>query len=60
MKTDKALRQNLKDNLMIPVTLLTSGSVMRASAKSYARQQELIGEMNGYVEETFGGLDIIV
>ena len=45
--------------LMIPVTLLTSGSVMRASAKSYARQQELIGEMNGYVEETFGGLDII-
>ncbi|MCR4783399.1 MAG: ABC transporter ATP-binding protein [bacterium] len=45
--------------VMIPVTLLTSGSVMRMSAKSYASQQELLGEMNGYVEEVFNGQDII-
>lgn len=32
---------------------------MRIAGKSYAEQQEAIGEMNGYVEETFNGQEVI-
>ena len=45
--------------IMIPVTLMTSGGIMRVAGKSYAEQQAFLGEMNGYVEETFNGHDVI-
>ena len=44
---------------MVPATFLASGGIMRIAGKSYAEQQEAIGEMNGYVEETFNGQEVI-
>ena len=44
---------------MIPATLLLTGSVQKKSGKLYAKQQDLIGEVNGFVEESFNGQTVI-
>lgn len=44
---------------MIPGTLLATGPVMKVGAKNFAAQQNLLGAVNGYVEETFGGQDVV-
>lgn len=44
---------------MIPGTLLATGPVMKVGAKNFAAQQNLLGTVNGYVEETFGGQNVV-
>ena len=44
---------------MVPVTLLCSGSIVKMSSKNYAAQQNLLGDLNGYVEEMFDGQNVV-
>ena len=44
---------------MLPTTLLVTGPVMKIGAKSFAAQQNLLGTVNGYVEEIYGGQNVI-
>jgi ATP-binding cassette subfamily B protein len=44
---------------MIPATLLVSGPVMKMGAKNFAAQQNLLGAVNGYVEEIYGGQNVV-
>ena len=45
--------------ILIPCTLLATGSIMKASGKSYAKQQDMIGDVNGFVEESYNGQNVI-
>ena len=45
--------------LMIPGTLVLSGPVMKRGAKSFAAQQNLLGDVNGYVEEMYNGQSVV-
>jgi len=40
---------------MIPVMVLITVTLSRFTRKSYSRQQKILGELNGYVEETLSG-----
>ena len=44
---------------MIPATLLASGSIVKLSSKNYKEQQNLLGDLNGYVEEMFDGQNVV-
>ena len=44
---------------MIPLTLLASGPVMKIGAKNFSAQQNLLGTVNGYVEEMYDGQNVI-
>lgn len=39
--------------VMVPIALLSAKGVMSSSAKHYGKQQELLGELNGYIEEMY-------
>jgi ATP-binding cassette subfamily B protein len=41
--------------VMIPVMVLITVLLTRYTRKTYSRQQRILGEMNGYVEETLSG-----
>ena len=45
--------------VMIAISFLISGAVMRLSGNSYAKHQQILGELNGYVEETYNGQEVI-
>lgn len=45
--------------IMVPLSLLTAAGVMKASEKHYVRQQKLLGELNGYIEEIYQGQAVI-
>ena len=45
--------------LMIPATYLLTASATKISSKNYSAQQDLIGTVNGYVEEAYGGQNVI-
>lgn len=45
--------------LMIPGTLLLTGPARRISGKNYADQQNLLGSVNGYVEEMYNGQNVV-
>ena len=45
--------------LMIPITLLLTGPVQKKSGKLYAKQQDLLGVVNGFVEESYNGQTVI-
>ena len=45
--------------VMVPGTLLVSGSVQKKSGKYYGEQQTLLGDVNGYVEETYNGQNVV-
>ncbi len=45
--------------LMVPLSLLSAAGVMKASEKYYGQQQELLGSLNGYVEEMYNGLSVV-
>lgn len=45
--------------LMVPATFLCTGAVMKRGGKSFAEQQNLVGKVNGYVEEMFDGQDVV-
>ena len=45
--------------IILPLSIVLMGIIMRKSQKYFTRQQENLGEMNGIVEETYGGHDIV-
>ena len=44
---------------LIPVTMLITGPVMKRGGKNFVAQQNLLGAVNGYVEESFNGHNVI-
>lgn len=45
--------------IMVPLSLLSAAGVMRASEKYYGEQQDLLGKLNGYVEEMYNGHSVV-
>ena len=45
--------------IMVPLSLLSAAGVMKASEKYYGEQQELLGKLNGYVEEKYNGQAVV-
>ena len=45
--------------LMIPGTLILSGPVMKRGGRSFVAQQNLLGDVNGYVEEIYNGQNVV-
>lgn len=45
--------------VMVPLSLLSAAGVMKASEKYYGQQQELLGKLNGYVEEMYNGQSVV-
>lgn len=45
--------------IMVPPSLIAAGGVMKASEKHYAKQQDLLGKLNGYVEEMYNGQAVV-
>ena len=45
--------------VMVPLSLISAGGVMKASEKHYAKQQDLLGQLNGYVEEMYNGQAVV-
>ena len=44
---------------MVPLSLLFVGGVIKASGKHFAKQQDLIGNINGYIEEMYKGSSVV-
>ncbi len=45
--------------IMVPLSLLSAAGVMKASEKYYGEQQEILGKLNGYVEEMYNGQSVV-
>ena len=45
--------------IMVPLSLLSAAGVMKSGGKHYERQQALLGELNGYIEEMYNGQQIV-
>ena len=45
--------------IMVPLSLFSAAGVMKASGRHYGRQQELLGRLNGYIEEMYNGQQVI-
>ena len=45
--------------IMVPLSLLSAARVMKASEKYYGQQQELLGALNGYIEEMYNGQQVV-
>ena len=45
--------------IMVPLSLFSAAGVMKASEKYYGEQQELLGKLNGYVEEMYNGQAVV-
>lgn len=45
--------------VMVPLSLLSAAGVMKASGKYYGKQQELLGSLNGYIEEMYNGQQVV-
>lgn len=45
--------------VMVPLSLFSAAGVMKASEKYYGQQQELLGKLNGYVEEMYNGQSVV-
>ncbi len=45
--------------LLIPATFLTTRPVMKRGGKNFTAQQNLLGSVNGYVEEMFNGQNVV-
>lgn len=45
--------------VMVPLSLLSAAGVMKASEKNYGQQQNLLGSLNGYVEEMYNGQQVV-
>lgn len=43
----------------IPLTFLVSGGTLKASSISFDKQQKLLGDLNGYVEEMYNGQNVV-
>ncbi len=45
--------------IMVPLSLLSAASVMKAGGRHYGKQQELLGRLNGYIEEMYNGQQVV-
>ena len=45
--------------LMVPLSMLSAAGVMKASGKHFMQKQELLGRLNGYIEEMINGQTVI-
>lgn len=45
--------------IMVPLSLLSAAGVMKASSAYYKQQQELLGNLNGYMEEIYNGQQVV-
>ncbi len=45
--------------VMVPLSLMASMGVIKASGKSFGQQQEKIGRLNGFVEEMYNGQSVV-
>ena len=45
--------------IIVPLSLFSAAGVMKASEKYYGQQQELLGSLNGYVEEMYNGQSVV-
>lgn len=45
--------------LIVPISVIFMGGVIKKSQKYFKQQQEYLGHVNGQVEEVFGGHDIV-
>ena len=45
--------------VMVPLSLLSATGVMKKSEKYYNKQQNLLGKLNGYVEEMYNGQMVV-
>lgn len=44
---------------MVPLSLVAAMGVMKSSAAHYGEQQNLLAEMNGYIQEVYNGKNVI-
>ncbi len=45
--------------LTLPISAIVVGIVFRLSRKYFASQQEILGKLNGHIEETYSGYNIV-
>lgn len=45
--------------VLVPLSLFSAGGVLKASESYYRQQQELLGKLNGYIEEMYNGQQIV-
>ena len=45
--------------LILPISVIGMGMIMKRSQKYFTRQQENLGNLNGVVEEIYGGHDVV-
>ena len=45
--------------IMVPLSLLSAAGVMKSGSRYYEKQQKLLGELNGYIEEMYNGQQVI-
>ncbi|RGK66730.1 ABC transporter ATP-binding protein [Enterocloster bolteae] len=45
--------------IMVPLSLLSAAGVMKSGSKHYGKQQELLGQLNGYIEEMYNGQQVV-
>lgn len=45
--------------ILVPLSLVSAAGVMKASGHHYSRQQELLGRLNGYIEELYNGQQVV-
>ena len=45
--------------IMVPLSLLSAAGVMKSGSQYYGKQQELLGQLNGYIEEMYNGQQVI-
>jgi len=52
-------RMTIASILMLPLSVFGMGFIMKNSQKFFIRQQKNLGDMNGIVEEVYGGHDVV-
>lgn len=45
--------------IMAPLSLLSAAGIMKAGGRHYSRQQELLGQLNGFIEEMYNGHNVV-
>ena len=45
--------------VMVPLSLLSAAGVMKSGGKHYGKQQEVLGQLNGYIEEMYNGQQVV-
>lgn len=45
--------------ILVPLSLLGAAGVMKSGSRHYGAQQELLGQLNGYIEEMYNGQQVV-